>query len=352
MIMAAVENFVIFSTALSVTAVFVVWAIRAGSSRRRANPRFMSRACTAALLVPPAGAAWVVTAALLPAAWLGGGDRAADHHVPAESVHLIQEITGGIEPFLGYAVMAMVSITFAAATIATLRSYRRTAWAIRRLSVTHAHADDPHKVEILEAAARRHGIDVTVLGSDRPLSFVTGWGPATVAVSTGTLRALSVPQLVGVVEHELAHHERRDNRVGFALRLIAALSLAGPATRALLRWRSEQVELLCDEIATSRTSAPLDIAEALVVLGRAAAPTPVMAVASFIPEDQSMLARRVRRLVQLADDVPAAAVGSATPSRRAVVATVLTFSASLVAVTAWAPFAVHTATESLLGFFK
>lgn len=355
MIVATVENFVMFYTALSVTAFVVIMAIRAGS-RQSASPRFLSGAYTAALLVPPAGAAWVVAAALLPPAWLPRATGAGDHHVPADSVHLVQELTSGIEPFLGYAVIGMVLVTFAVAMVATLKSHRRTAWAIRRLTVPDGQAGDPHKLEILQTAARRHRIVVTVLGSDRPLSFVTGVGRSTVAVSTGTLRALSVAQLAGLVEHEVAHHERRDNRVSLALRLIAALSLAAPVTRALLRWRSEQVELLCDEIATSRTSAPLDIAEALVALRRAAAPIvapmPALAAASFIPDDHGVLARRVRRLLQLADNLPPAAAASATPSRRTVAAAVLIFSTSLVALTAWAPFAVHTATESLLGLFK
>jgi len=357
MIIAAIENFVIFHTALSVMAFLTVLAIRAGSWRSTSpNPRFLSGAYTAALVVPAAGAAWLVAAALLPAAWLGHGDGAEDHHLPADSVHLIQELTRGIEPFLGFAISAVVLVAFAIAIMSTLRSQRRTAWAIERLTVADAKTYDPDKVEIVETAARRHGIDVTVLRSDRPMSFVSGVGRSTVAVSTGTLRTLSAAQLAGLVEHEVAHHERDDNRFSFSLRLVAALSLAVPLTSRLLHWRSEQVELVCDEIAASRTAAPLDIAEALVTLRRAIAPTvtamPRLAVASFIPDDQGALARRVRRLIQLADCPPGEAAGSVTPLRRAVAAAILLFGVSLAVLIAWAPFAVHTATESLLGLLR
>ena len=70
-----------------------------------------------------------------------------------------------------------------------------------------------------------------------------------------------------------------------------------------LRWRNEQVELLCDEIAAG-TSAPLDIAEALVKLRRRTqtpATLPVLGASRFLPDDDRSVEQRVRRLVALAD---------------------------------------------------
>jgi Zn-dependent protease with chaperone function len=355
MIVAAIENFVIFHTALSLLAFALVVTVRATTRwAAAASPRVLSRAYGAAVVAPAAVAAWVVAAALVPPAWLPGSDVAAEHG-SHHSVHLIQELTVGVEPFVAYLTVGLVSVGLAAVMLAMLRGHRRTAWAIRRLRVTGAPACDRDKLQILEQAARRHGVDVAVLRSDRPISFVTGVGRSTMAVSTGTLRALSAAQLAGLVEHELAHHERADNRLSFALRLVVALSLAAPLTRRLLHWRSEQVELLCDEIAATRTAAPLDIAEALVTLGRAVAPgrarAPRLATAGFIPDDRGALARRVRRLVELADHLPAAAV-SLTPSRRSLATAVLLFGATLAGLAAWAPLAVHTATESVLGLLR
>jgi Zn-dependent protease with chaperone function len=351
MMLAAIENFVVFHTALSVLAFALVVIIQAVTRWcRRPNPRFLSVTYSAAVVAPAVAAAWLVAAALIPPVWFPG----PDHHGPHGSVHLIQELTVGLEPFLAYAIAAFVAAAFAVAMLATLRSGRRTAWAIRRLRVAAPLSCDPDKRAILETAARRYDVDIAILDSDRPISFVTGVRRSTMAVSTGTLRSLSPSQLAGLVEHELAHHERADNGFSFALRLVASLSLAAPFTRRLLRWRSEEVELLCDEIAASRTSAPLDIAEALVTLRRAIAPTattPGLAVASFIPEDHGALARRVHRLVQLADHVPALA-SSVMPPRRSFVAAILFFGATLAGLTAWAPFAVHTATESLLGLLR
>jgi Zn-dependent protease with chaperone function len=354
MIVAALENFVIFHTVLSAAAFLVMLAIRYGWWRKGISSRFLIAAYTAALVVPPACAAWIVTAAFVPA-WLAGVHGSEDSHVPAASVHLIHEVSIAIEPFLGYAVIAMAAGSFALTVLFTLTSCRRTAWAIRCLAVGVPPATDAHKVAVLDAASRRHGIEVTVLASDRPLSFVSGLGRPVVAVSSGTLRALSVDQLAGLVEHEVAHHERHDNRMSLALRLIGALSCAVPVTRALLRWRSEQVELVCDEIAASRTCAPLDIAEALVALRRATAPTAAMwplAVASFVPDDRGAVARRVGRLLQLADKLPVAAPPSVCSSLRLGAATAAIFSASLVVLAASSPFAVHAAVESFLSLLR
>src|SRR5207245_1520790 len=81
--------------------------------------------------------------------------------------------------------------------------------------------------------------------------------------------------------------------------------------RRLWRWRSEQVELLCDEIAAARSSAPLDIADALVKLRRcthALVPRPMLpALASrVVPDDHLIVELVVRRLGWRADIAPLA----------------------------------------------
>ena len=87
-------------------------------------------------------------------------------------------------------------------------------------------------------------------------------------VSTGLLNSLSAEELASVLEHETAHHTRRDNLAKLTLTICRYLSLAFPLTKQLYNWWSEQVEMVCDEIATSRTQAPVELAGALVRLKR------------------------------------------------------------------------------------
>ena len=105
-------------------------------------------------------------------------------------------------------------------------------------------------------------------------------------VSTGLLRTLNESELIGLLEHEAAHHQRRDNLIKLALSFCTYASLAFVLTRRVLTWRGLEVERLCDEVAASRTKAPLEIASALLKLRRGTFPTPVTA-SSFVAEDIS-----------------------------------------------------------------
>jgi hypothetical protein len=81
----------------------------------------------------------------------------------------------------------------------------------------------------------------------------------------------------------------------------------------MLRWRAEQVELVCDEVAVARTSTPLEIAGALVKLRRRAlavagySPDTAPASSGFVGVDAPGLQRRVRRLISFSDVPPSRA---------------------------------------------
>src|SRR6266581_863648 len=269
MILEAFENFLCFGTAFALASFAIARMIRAAARGQRVamRPRTLARLYTLALVVPPLASAWLVAAALLPRWWSGEHEFHASHPGPAHSFHLIGALTDRLEPALAYAVVLTVVGTALFLAWSTACGHRRLAWAVGRLQLTGVPPPAAH-VAMAEKAARRHGLDVGLVQSDYPMSFVWGVRRSKLVLSTGLLATLTPEELTGVLEHEAAHHVRRDNFVKLGLAACAHASLAAPLGRRLLRWRSEQVELLCDEIAAARGSAPLDIAEALVKVRR------------------------------------------------------------------------------------
>jgi len=157
---------------------------------------------------------------------------------------------------------------------------------------------------------------------------------------------LNESELIGLLEHEAAHHERRDNLIKLGLSFCAYSSLAFALTRRLLTWRGIEVERLCDEVAASRTHAPLDIASALVKLRRQTSPTPVTA-SSFIAEDSSSFHFRVARLIDAEGDDSSSKAAADNQAAVAIAFSVL-FVVSLLVSTYLFPFALHGTVESLI----
>ncbi len=350
MILEALENFLIFATAFAIAGFVVACVARSAGCRcpDRVSPRALGRVYALALAVPPLGAAWLVAAALLPCWWLGESEVSATHPAPLHNLHLVGDLTARLEPLLGATVVVIVAGFAVLVAWSTARGHRRLAWAVSRLGLTDTQPPALH-LALVRDAARRHGLDVGLLHSDYPFSFVWGFRRSKLVLSSGLLAALSPSELTGVLEHEAAHHARRDNLVKLGLLIAAHASLAAPLARRVLRWRNDQVELLCDEIAAARGSTPLDIAEALVKLRRRAVMLgrgPAVAAASrFVAGDDRSLERRVRRLLTLAHVASAAA---SAPRSGVTLVVAAMFLGSLAALAAWAPLAVHAATESFL----
>ncbi|MGH9837310.1 MAG: hypothetical protein ACREEM_00825 [Blastocatellia bacterium] len=125
------------------------------------------------------------------------------------------------------------------------------------------------------------------------------------------------------------------------------------------RWRAEQIEMVCDEVAAGYTSAPLEIAEALVKLRRQTLLTTGAAAAKafasgFIPENSFSFERRVRHVIALTDAPPtpsrANALSKPRKGKALFIATV--FLLTLAAASALAPLSVHRTAESFIQFIK
>jgi Zn-dependent protease with chaperone function len=349
-ILDALESFLVFGTILALAGIAIValaWFL-GRTERLTVPPRIFAGLCTGAVVAPPAVAAWLVAAALLPLSWMDDPAVWAAHGTSLHATHLVGELTADMAPGFAYGVLLLVGISAAVSGWTTARGHRRLSWAINRLELT-GPLPSPAQVSALQTAARARGLDVGLLQSDRPFSFVWGFHRSKLVMSTGLLAAVTRTELTGVLEHEAAHHARRDNLVKLLLSVCAHATLAAPLARLVLRWRDQQVELLCDEVAAG-TTAPLDIAEALVKLRRRAqtpATLPILGASSFLPEDDRIFEHRVRRLLALADR-PATLRPGRIPKRFVPVALTSLFVLSLATVAAWAPLAVHAATESLL----
>jgi Zn-dependent protease with chaperone function len=258
---------------------------------------------------------------------------------------LLGDLTAKIEPTLAYMMLLFVAGAGLFAAWSAWHSYIRVAQLIAKLQ-TSAEPAAPAQVARVEATARRYGLEVGLVMSDCPFSFVWGFSRSRLIVSTGLLRTLNQAELTGLLEHEAAHHERRDNLIKLVLSFFSFASLAFPLMRRLLTWRGLEVEQLCDQIASSRTSAPLDIASALVKLRRRTAPLRVTA-SSFIAEDTSSFYSRVSRLIESGDKLSASADSARSQLPIAIVFSLL-FVGSLFVSTYFFPTGFHRSVESLI----
>lgn len=357
MLITAVENFVLFGTLLALATFLFAWLAREAVRRGlwRPRPEALARVYTSALVVPPVAAAWLVAAALLPETWLGRAAFDAAHPSPAHDLHLLSDLMRALNPALAYATISFAAAAALFAAWSSLRGYVRVGGVIKRLEM-NAAAPPAGQLALVERVAAGHGLDVGLVMSDYPLSFVWGFGRSKLVLSSGLLNALSSEELAGVLEHEAAHHSRRDNLFKLALTMCCYGSMAFPLSRVVFGWRAAEVELICDEIAAARTSTPLEIAGALVKLRRqtrmpAGYITGGATISSgFAPNDAPSFERRVRRLIALADMLPrpeyAGRLAQTGKGTALLIAGTLT--GTLLALALFAPLAVHRAAESII----
>jgi len=344
LLISIVENFILLSTIFAIVC-FVV----AGSAKLLVQLRCyelrtstLIQLYTWALILPPLLALWIVVAAFLPKFWMPESFNAA-HSTPHE-LHLLGDLTANVEPTLAYMMVLFAAGAGFFTAWSGWHSYTRLARLISRLQV-HAKPGGPHQIAIVEETAQRYGFQVGLITSDYPFSFVWGFTHSKLVVSTSLLRTLNESELIGLLEHEAAHHERRDNLIKLTLSFCAYASLAFVFTRRLLTWRGLEVERLCDEVAASRTNAPLDIASALVKLRRRTSPMPLTA-SSFIAEDTSSFHSRVSRLIDSKSNDSSASVSFSQTSFA--IAFSFVFVVSLFVLTYFFPLAFHRTVESLI----
>ena len=351
----------LFGTLLALAGFALAWAVRSLAARtsREIRPDRLARVYTLALTAPPVAAAWLVAGALLPETWLGEAAFDAAHPAPLHELHLLSDLTASLEPALAYAAILFVFAAALFAAWSSLRGYMRVGRVIRRLEMNAAQPA-AGQVALVERIAASRGLHVGLVMSDYPLSFIWGFGRSRLVLSSGLLNSLSPEELAGVLEHEAAHHARRDNLFKLALTMCSYASLAFPLSRLIFKWRSAEVEMICDEVAVARTSSPLDVASALVKLRRQTLlPSPYASngaavSSSFAPDDVPSFERRVRRVIAFAVSMPDpahAAQLSQTPKGAAFVAASL-MTGTLFALALFAPLALHTAAESVIHIIK
>lgn len=359
MLVTALENFVLFSTLIALACFAVACAARLLASHGLWHPRpdTLTRLYTRALVAPPILAAWLVAAALLPEWWLGASAFNDAHPAPLHDLHLLGDLTAKLEPMLAYMTLSFITAAVIFAALSSWRTRARVGSLIGQLEM-NAEVPSPEQVALVEECVARYRLDVGLVMSSYPFTFVWGFRRSKLILSTGLLNALTAEELRGVLEHEAAHHIRRDNLVKLMLSLCAYSSLAFPLSRLILRWRGLEVEMVCDEVAVSRTRAPLEIADALVKLRRQTAvghaPAEAAAGSGFISNDLPGFERRVHRLIEFVDAPPVVSQQStlARLQTTRAVACAAVFTATLAALTLYSPLAVHHAAESLIQLIK
>jgi Zn-dependent protease with chaperone function len=344
LVISVVENFILLSTIFAIVCFALAGAAKLLVRHRSCELRTTTliQLYTWVLILPPVLALWIVAAAFLPEFWMPDAFNAA-HSTPHE-LHLLGDLTARVEPTLAYMMLLFAAGAGLFTAFSGWQSYMRVAQLISRLQM-NAEPAEPHQIARVEETAQRYGFQVGLVMSDYPFSFVWGFTRSKLIISTGLLRTLNETELIGLLEHEAAHHERRDNLIKLALTFCTYASLAFVLTRRVLTWRGLQVERLCDEVAASRTKAPLDIASALVKLRRGTSPTPAT-VSSFIAKDISSFHSRVSRLIDSeGGDTSTTAGGSQAPLA---IAFSLLFVVALLVSTYFFPLAFHRTVESLI----
>ncbi|MFW6084403.1 MAG: zinc metalloprotease HtpX [Gemmatimonadota bacterium] len=203
---------------------------------------------------------------------------------------------------------AMMLPAFGVAALLNFGSY----WFSDRLVLkmyrarTLAEEDAPRLYEMVDRLRRRADLPMPTLAlapSEQPNAFATGRSPekAVVCVTEGILRALSEPELEGVIAHELAHVKNRDMltgtvaatlsaaivflaRFGFffggrdrggALGGILMLVLAPLAATVVQMAISRAGEFRADRVGAEISGAPLGLARALERIEAAARRNPM-----------------------------------------------------------------------------
>jgi Zn-dependent protease with chaperone function len=350
LVLTSAENFVLIGAALSVTFFGAAAMVRVNKRTRARHPLTLSRIYASALIIPPLTSMWLVSASLLPVMWLGPEHWIQEHRAEHTN-HLLSALTISLDPALSYAAISFASIALVAAAYTVAKGYFRIGRVVRRLEIDSEPAA-PDRIRQVEGACERYGLSIGLIVSRYPFSFVWGYFRSKLIVSTGLLNALTSEELAALLEHEAAHHARRDNLSKWMLTICRYLSPVIPLTALLYRWWSEQVEMICDEVAARRASDPVEVAGALVRLTRLTLGTPrssQLTESSFFGEHQRTLERRVERVLSLSGAQTFKPVVMCSSWVKATMVCGAAFVLTLATVFAVSPLAIHRLLELFLG---
>jgi Zn-dependent protease with chaperone function len=126
--------------------------------------------------------------------------------------------------------------------------------------------------EALARAAASLGIEAPPLAfvpDGPPVLYCTGARRPSVVISRSAVELLDPAELQGALTHELAHLERRDPALSWALMGARALMWFNPVVQVLVRALARDAERVADERAASASGDRLALASGLLALYRA-----------------------------------------------------------------------------------
>lgn len=356
-LVAGIENFILINTLLSLLVFCLVAINRRRKYTSQCHPLSLTHLYAVALILPPVVSLWLVSASLLPAFWLDKSHWLKEHQT-TNSFHLLNIFTAPLDPLLGYLSLTFILLTGIFIIYITARAYLRIGKIVGQLEFD----TKPVPLECLkevESISQKYGLKVGLVVSHYPFSFVWGFFSSKMVISTGLLHIMTAVELAGVLEHEAAHHLRRDNLSKWILTICRYSSVAFPLTNLLYRWWSEQVEIVCDEFAAQCINDPIDIAEALIKLKRLALnitaqlPQPIIPIGSgFCDGLADSFETRVTRLLILIDQptgIPLKALSRSGLRFGGIIG--IGFILSLIILFISSPLAIHRACEITLSIF-
>jgi hypothetical protein len=241
------------------------------------------------------------------------------------------------EPFIpnetvGYKLAIIVSISAAGLTAALARIFAAW-WQTRRLVREWMRTSSPQTID---------GAPAYRIGHEFPVLAVVGIFRPRVFVAEKVLEELAPAELQASMAHEMGHVASRDNLKRTAMRLCSDL-LVLPIAKRLDRDWYDATEAAADQAAADKGLAALDLASALVKIGRLVPKgnrhqLPVGAY--LIEPDDGSLARRIETLV----DMPHGPL----PKTRSRITTAIAYAAVLVSGTAILSLSLNSSFLSLV----
>lgn len=190
--------------------------------------------------------------------------------------------------------LALMSVLY---STASLGGYLRMCRAISKL---------PESSGMGTAETGMSKLKIRIIETDQMFSFVWGYLPGVIVISTGALVSLSMDELKCLLAHELSHYRRRDNLLKYLLLLCRNSLFMSPHVHTMFRWWTEEIELIGDDAAVLMTGKPLDAASAILKMQRMPATGLNLNVLKFATGFTASgrcnpLTRRVERLVAIND---------------------------------------------------
>lgn len=351
---ASVENFILINTVFSVFTFLVVYLVKISGILKNHHPARFTTLYASAIVIPPLFSIWVIISAFLPQIYLSPNQWLEEHHLD-HSLHLLNAWTFPFDPTFAYVALGFLILSLLAANYALTKAYLTVSKIVGLLEV-NAKPVDSTQITQAKVICQEYKLDVGLVISDYPFSFVWGYWKAKLVISTGLLNLLTTSELAGLLQHEVAHHQRRDNLSKWILTLCRYSSPAFPLMGLIYRWWNEQVEMLCDEIAAQRTNSSLDIASALVKLKRIAnrrglwitQPTE----SGFFGEDNCNFEHRVERILSIPENSSVNKAEQLQQSWLKPIALIsVSYVISFILLFNVAPLAVHQLLEIILTIF-